>query len=416
MIKVALVNTSDIIGGAAIACYRLFEALKVCDGVEANLLVKEKFSEQTDIQLINNSFFKKKKGDLNFILEKLSFLPYERGKDIRFYYSNPNFGQDISQLPAIQDADIIHFHWINKGFLSFDSFQKIKALGKPIVWTMHDMWTFTGGCHYASACTNYENSCGNCNFLKSPATTDLSNQIWSKKKAFYQDLNIQFVTCSKWLSDVASSSGLLKSQKVTNIPNPINTDIFKPSIPSKSKTNTILFQAMNLSEERKGFQYLLKALESLKKTNPDFAKSIQLVIFGKAKGDLLENIGFKIEYLGLLKGEEAIIEAYNKSDCFIIPSLEDNLPNTVMESLACGKPVVAFNTGGIPEMVDHKKNGYIAQQKNVEDLANGIQWVLEDENRYNELSENAREKVMSHYSFEVVGSKYEEIYKSMIED
>ena len=179
--KVTIVNTSDLQGGAAIAAFRLAEALDKTEDIQLSFIVKEKLSDRPFVQAANRSPWQVYRGRLNFALEKVSFLPYEASKNIRFFYSNPNFGQDISQLPVIQEADVIHLHWINKGFLSFESLEKLFALGKPIVWTLHDMWSFTGGCHYAEHCQYFEQSCGNCFYLKSPSPADLSHQIWRKK-------------------------------------------------------------------------------------------------------------------------------------------------------------------------------------------------------------------------------------------
>ncbi len=414
--KIALINTSDIQGGAAIACYRLAKALDEREGVKVNMLVKEQLAKDSFIINANDGKFKALKGQVQFALEKLSFIPYESSKSIRFFFSNPNVGQDISELPVIQEADILHFHWINKGFLSFRSIEKLLALGKPIVWTLHDMWAFTGGCHYSKSCTNFTFKCGNCHFLKHPSDTDLSNTIWKKKKAIYKKGKLQMVTCSKWLKSVAETSSLLESVEVNSIPNPIDTTIFKPAKSNKENGKyVILFQAMNINDKRKGLHYFLEALTILKKENPTFAEKIQLLIFGKDKSDALAGIDYDVRYLGMLSNQASIVKAYNQCDIFVIPSLEDNLPNTVMESLACGKPVVAFNTGGIPEMVTHQENGFIAPQMNAAELAKGIVWTLENNERYQQLSENARAKVIGHYTNAVVARRYITLYQSILE-
>ena len=414
--KIALINTSDIQGGAAIACYRLAKALDEQEGIQVNMLVKEQLANDAFIVNANEGKFKTLKGQVQFALEKLSFLPYESSKSIRFFFSNPNVGQDISELPVIQEADIIHFHWINKGFLSFRSIEKLLALGKPIVWTLHDMWAFTGGCHYSKSCTNFTFNCGNCHFLKNPSDTDLSNSIWKKKKQVYKKGQLHMVTCSKWLKSVAETSSLLESVAVKSIPNPIDTTIFKPRPKETSNGKyVILFQAMNINDKRKGLHYFLEALAILKKENPTFAEKIQLLIFGKDKSDALEGIDYDVRYLGMLSSQASIVKAYNQCDIFVIPSLEDNLPNTVMESLACGKPVVAFNTGGIPEMVRHEENGFIAPQMNSAELAKGIVWTLENKERYQHLSQNARNKVLDNYTNAVVAKRYINLYQSILE-
>jgi len=287
-------------------------------------------------------------------------------------------------------------------------------LGKPVVWTMHDMWPFTGGCHYTAGCTNFQIACGNCAYLKTPKKTDLSNQVWQKKATLYQNKNLHFVTCSDWLNSIASTSSLLKNLPITTIPNAIDTEIFKPKEFKPTEKYTILFQAMNLKDKRKGFYYFKKALLHLKEVFPQFAAKIKLLLFGKNSSALLGDLGLEIEDLGLLSNQQAIINCYQKSHLFVIPALQDNLPNTVMESLACGVPVVGFNTGGIPEMVSHKVNGYIAEQKNITDLAKGIKWVLEDSKRYQTLAIEARKKVESNYAYNIVSTKYANLYQSLI--
>lgn len=411
--KVAMINTSDLQGGAAIAAFRLAEAYAGTKDIEVTMVVKEKRSNRDFVLHVNDSKLKHYRGFFNFAMEKASFLPYEASKDIRFFFSNPNFGQDISTIPAIRDADVLHLHWINKGYLSFHSLQRLFDLGKPILWTLHDMWAFTGGCHYAEHCDHFKQSCGSCFYLKNQGSQDLSNQIWLKKEKLYRGRNMHFVTCSRWLQQEAQSSGLLKDFPIHSIPNTIDTSVFKPLPSGEKSKKTILFQAMNINDKRKGLKYFLEALAILKKDHPDFAEQVQLLVFGKDTSGALDHLDYPVDYLGFLGSQGEIVAAYNRSDIFVIPSLSDNLPNTIMESMACGKPVVGFETGGIPEMVDHRKNGYIAPQKNVNELAAGIKWTLESEERYQELSKNALQKVQNSYTHQVIVDQYHYLYRSI---
>lgn len=413
-IKVALINTSDLNGGAAIACYRLAEAMDRDKSINVKMIVKEKTSSADFVLSANLTSISKKKGELNFALEKGSFLRHEISKSKRFLFSHPNYGQDISKIKEIKEADILHLHWINKGFLSFDSLKKLIALNKPIVWTLHDMWPFTGGCHYSAECTNYQEQCGNCFLLKNPKQNDLSSKIWHKKMALFSKANLHLVTCSAWLKSIATTSSLLSNFKVQNIPNTIDLELYRPAEKVERKKSTILFQAMNINDKRKGLKYFLEALKIIEKEYVDFSKSIELVIFGKDTRSQIDDLSFDVNYLGLLKSQQEIIDAYHQSDLFVIPSLEDNLPNTIMEAMACGVPVVGFETGGIPEMVAHKKTGYIATQKDSRNLAEGIIWALENKDRQKELAQNARRKAEEDYAHSVVSRQYKDVYESIL--
>jgi len=378
------------------------------------MMVKEKFGETDFVVPANKGKLKQKLGNFRFALEKLTFLPYESSKEIRFQYSYPNIGQDISTLSAIQEADVINLHWINKGYLSFRSLRKLFQLGKPIVWTLHDMWAFTGGCHYAGECSNYQQSCGNCFYLKNPKPKDISALTWAKKQDIYKKGNLHIVTCSEWLANVARSSSLLSNTSVQSIPNTLDTQIFKPESNKKNGKYTILFQSMNINDKRKGLKYFLEALQIIETSHPDIAKQMELLIFGKNTASAIDDLSYTTSYLGVLKEQKDIAAAYNKSDIFVIPSLADNLPNTIMESLACGVPVVGFETGGIPEMVDHLVNGYIAQQKDAKALAEGIIWTISNKERYDTLSKAAVAKVHTAYTQKIVASKYIQVYKSIL--
>jgi glycosyltransferase involved in cell wall biosynthesis len=214
----------------------------------------------------------------------------------------------------------------------------------------------------------------------------------------------------------------MKEKSVFVIPTPINSEIFKPGDSQSSRRllnlpyhkKIILFGAMNLKDVRKGFKYLIEALQILNKTNK--FHDVELAVFGKLDEKVLSSIPYKVNQLGQLKTDNEIISAYNAADVFVAPSLEDNLPNTIMESLACGKPVVAFGIGGIPDMIDHLENGYLAKARSVDDLAKGINWYFDNQENINKLRFNAREKVVKNYSQEVVAKKYKELYSSLIQN
>lgn len=402
--NVLLLNTYAH-GGAGIACRRLQAALRESGLVDAGLLTAADLGNRWP-----------------FYAERLSFLPYERDKSVRFSFSPANFGKNPLRHPLVQKADVLHLHWINQGFLSLKTIAQLAALGKPLVWTLHDMWASTGGCHYSRGCERYKNACGGCPYLRRPGPNDLSHQIWLRKKRFFPP-GIRFVACSEWLAGVARSSGLLHDYEVRAIPNPIDTTLFKP-LPQAERDNfrtqkgispgsfVLLFVAMKVNETRKGFSFLLDALQYLHAQKPDL--QIEIVVLGKSEPEDFTSLPYPVRALGMIRDADEMARAYAAADVFVIPSLEDNLPNTVMESLACGTPVVGFDTGGIPEMTRHLQEGFIAPQGDAQGLANGIYEVLNGKKPPEEYRKAARKKVETHYSNEIVAARYMALYREVL--
>ena len=422
--KITILSTFDNFGGAAIAASRLNKALNN-NGLSSNMLVQNKKGNLPNVESIAKNWFQKKLALLRFALDRYQFAFYEKDKDVRFIFSQAKIGIDVHNHFLIQQSEIVHLHWINFGFLSLNSLEKLFKINKPIVWTLHDMWVFTGGCHYSRECTNYERNCGNCvQFLKNPAENDLSHQVWERKKEIFSKANLTIVTCSEWLAQKARESSLLKDKTIISIPNPIETNVFRPIDKSVAKEyfklspdkKYILFGAVKVSDERKGFTYFAEAISIINEQftiNNIDSDNIEILIFGQAQASDFEGLPFKVNILGKLSDLETIAKAYSAASVFVSPSIEDNLPNTIMESMACGTPVVGFDVGGIPEMIDHEKSGYLAKYKSSEDLAKGIYWILFEAN-YEALANNSRQKVLDNYSEKVVAEKYKKVYQSLI--
>ena len=421
--KVLLLNTSERTGGAAIACNRLMDALNA-NGVEAKMLVRDKQTDNPNVVSINTNRWKGRLNRWRFLWERLViFLHNGFSKPNLFRVSIANTGNDIRSHPLVQDADILHLHWINQGFLSLKNIEKILHLGKPVVWTMHDMWPCTGCCHHSRDCDNYQTQCHNCFFIRNGRKQkDLSYKTFQNKQSCIRLTPIHFVTCSKWLRERSVKSALFSPQNFISIPNPINTSQYTPSSKSDARkklnlptdnSKLILFGSAKITDERKGIQYMIESCRLLKEKYYSDNGNIVLVVFGSQSSAIADKVPFKVYPLDYLTSTDKIISLYNSADLFVTPSLDENLPNTIMEAMACGTPCVGFNTGGIPEMIDHKVNGYVANYKDAEDLSDGIHWVLE-EAEYTQLSQNARKKVEEHYSETVVVEKYKTLYKSFL--
>ena len=418
--KVVLINTSDSKGGASIACRRLLFALDKLR-CQVKMLVRDKSTTHDLIISTGTFFLKKKMNSFHMLLERIYFISKANSKKYWFIFSPANTGENIAKNVHIKESDIIHLHWINQGFLSLKGLEKLVDLKKPIVWTLHDMWAFTGGCHHSADCESYKIMCANCPMLKNPATKDLSNSLWNKKSFIYKSANLNVVTCSKWLALCAQQSGLFKNIQVHSIPNPIDTNAFSPINKSelRSKYNLtnskryILFGAENLKNTFKGFSFFVDALNELILRDPKIKNETEVIVFGKSTPELIQLIPLNVINFSIVSSENKMIELYNMSDVYVTSSIQENLPNTIMESMSCGCPVVGFRIGGIPEMIDHQINGYVADYKSVSDLATGINWVLY-KSEIEELKKQARNKVLNHYSEEVVAGKYLDLYQKLI--
>lgn len=412
--RVLIVNTSDKVGGAALASYRLMEALNN-NGVKAKMLVCDKKSAGITVVGISNKILRK----WYFLWERWCiFCRLHFSKEHLWEIDTASVGFDITSLPEFQEADIIHLTWINHGMLSLTSIKKILKSGKPVVWTMHDLWNATGLCHYSRECDKFTSHCNNCVLLPNGGgDNDLSSVVFDKKKKLYSLGNIYFVTCSKWLRGEAEKSGLFIGQRITDIPNPIDTRIFHPTDKREARLSAglpldrklILFVSQNVKVERKGIKYLVEAINTLVANDPDAKNTMGIAVLGGHSAEVIDMLSLPSYPLGYVSDEKKIVDIYNSVDVFVTPSLEDNLPNTIMEAMSCGVPCFGFSIGGIPEMIDHKENGYVAEFKNAVDISKGIRWVLEEAD-YSALKDNCVHKVAKSYSQNSVSMKYIDIY------
>ena len=363
-LHIVLLSYHDSNGGAGIAAGRLKVALENA-GHRVDYIVREKASTSNALKFGNGLI-----SWLKFIAERLFFLRFEKDKTIRFLFNPGVFGSDISRHPLIQQADIVHMHWVNFGFLSVSDIAQLTKLNKPVFWTLHDMWAFTGGCHHSGACEHFQQNCGECKFLKNPNPTDLSYRMWEAKKTGFGNKNLHIITCSDWLGNRARQSSILGGHTIITIPNAIDTEFFSPDASSMGldpKKKYVLFVAMRVNAPAKGFHLLKEALQHL---DPS---TTELLIVG---GEMTEELPLKAHNFGLVKDPAKMRDIYAAADVFVTPSLEENLPNTIMEAMACGTACVGFEVGGIPEMIDHEKTGYVAQAFETADLAKGINWCL----------------------------------------
>lgn len=351
---------------------------------------------------------------ISWIDDRISSYTEKRRRKEYGLFSYPVLGTDISKIRQVREADIIILHWVQAGFFNLRSYARLAELGKPLVVVMHDMWTFTGGCHYSFSCEKYKSKCSECQVFVKKSRHDLSERGFERKqKLFSRFNNLYFVSPSNWLYNCARESVLLNHKPVFHIPNIIDNQVFK-IIEKKAARRLfslnpddkiIAFGAVSVNDPFKGWDYLQEALGIYKQKTG--GSGISVLIFGRgSNSQIKEKIPFTTRFTGFLKDEYSLVMLYNAADVFVTPSLADNLPTTILESLSCGTPVVGFNIGGIPELIEHKSNGYIARYKDSEDLAEGIRFCLES---------NMEGKLLPQFLKRTVLSKYQDLMKKLLE-
>jgi glycosyltransferase involved in cell wall biosynthesis len=410
MKKILLINTNDTGGGAAIACRRLMDALSAA-GADVRLLVLNRRSDDARITAVDAPAWLKRAAFLTERLEVFTQNGFSRER--LFQVSTASLGFNLAKHPLVAWADVIHLHWINHGLLSTEGIGELIATGKPVVWTMHDLWPLTGICHYPGPCLRYEQGCGFCPLLKSSRKGDLSERVYRRKEGVVQGAGIRFVGCSAWIADRTSCSLLAEGNCFANIPNPIDLHTFAPGdrdaarrrlgLPLDKKL--ILFGAVNAADKRKGIDFIVEASQLLAASHAD----MELLMCGRMKGDAKLPFALPVRELGFVGDTATMVDIYRAADLFLTPSLEDNLPNMIMEAMACGTPCVGFHTGGIPEMITHELNGYVARQCDAADLAQGIERVL----AMPQAGAEARRFVEANYAPELVARRYLDLYNEI---
>ncbi len=409
--KILIVNTSERTGGAAVAANRLMMALNN-NGVKAKMLVRDRQMGRKDTDVLTVAALPRSwRLRWHFIWERfVIFLHLHFSRKHLFEIDIANAGSDITRLREFQEADIIHLHWINQGMLSLGDIRRILRSGKPVIWTMHDIWPATAICHVALDCRAFTTHCRHCRLLPGGGSDhDLSETVWRRKQQMVAEENIYYVACSRWLESEAKKSSLLRGQKITSIPNPINTHIYKRCDKAEARQRLglpldrklILFASQRVTNDLKGMSYLIEACRDL--------APYEVVILGGHAEEVVGQLPLKSHPLGYVNDEQRIVDVYNAADVFVLPSLSENLPNTIMEAMACGVPCVGFKVGGIPEEIDHRRNGYVAEYRNAEDLARGIRWILAEAD-YEALSREAVRKVAQCYSQQSVALQYLDVY------
>jgi len=409
--KILIVSTYDKKGGAAKAAFRLLQGLNRTN-CEASMLVQYKSSDFNKV-ITPASRWVRSKNSINRIIDSRHLQKY-KNRNMSLFSSAFAPLSTLSKTINSMKPDLVHLHWVADSMLRIEDLRRISV---PIVWSLHDMWVFTGGCHYDDNCGKYILGCNSCPILRSNRQNDLSTKVFKRKiKTFEAISGLTIVATSRWLADCAAKSKLLQGKKIVNLPNPLDLSFYKPIKKEIARDilgldydkKIILFGAIKATDDpRKGFQELISALRLIKRHD------VNLLVAGSSYSIELPDCGHRIINFGIFYDELSLKIIYSAADLLVVPSKQENLSNMIMESLACGTPVVGFNIGGNPDLIDHKENGFLAEPYSAQDLAEGIRWVI-DHPEPDRLSDNARQKVYNNFGMEEVASRYLLLYQSVL--
>ncbi|MEP0911417.1 glycosyltransferase family 4 protein [Leptolyngbya sp. GB1-A1] len=399
------INQSDLNGGAAIAGYRLHQAL-LNSGVDSKLLVGNIQTPSKRVALVP------RKPRLE---TKLSQFAWKSGLNYLNYLGSFNIAKHL----FYREADLLNLHNLHTGYFSYLAISKL-AKTKPAVFTLHDMWSFTGHCAYSYDCDRWKIGCGRCPYPDTyPAVARDSTQLeWKLKNWAYSRSNLTIVTPSRWLTEQAQQS-MLNQFPIHHIPNGVDTQSYQPldrllcrsalGIPLNKKV--LMFGAESLKDSRKGGDLLFSALQSL--PNSLKAETI-LLVFGNSGESLAEGLEIPVISLGYVSSDRIKSIAYSAADLFIFPTRADNLPLVLQESMACGTPMVSFKIGGVPDLVRPGVTGYLASPEDSNDFCNGIVQLLEDEDLRDRMSQNCREIALKEYALETQAKRYIDLYQQVL--
>jgi glycosyltransferase involved in cell wall biosynthesis len=326
-------------------------------------------------------------------------------------------GNNLSHHPLVQSADLINLHWVNNGMLGIDNIAQFR---QPVVWTVRDMWPFTGGCHYSLSCEKYTTTCGACPVLGSSRTRDLSTARQHKKLGVFGQLPLTWAPISPWIGESLKASAVFRPHHgYRQIMNCVDTEQFYPEskpeacrrlgIPKGGK-KVVLCGAIGIHAPYKGFSLFRRAMEQLWQSDEGYL----FVFFGGLDQEMLQ--GFEGDYLSLgYLDNEKLRLAYSAADLFVIPSIQEAFGKTLVEAMACGTPGLSIAETGPGDLVEHERSGIRVESPTPNALMEGIKYFFAlPAAQRNEMGEEARRQALSRFSPEKIAGQYLELYQETI--
>ncbi|MEO8435094.1 MAG: glycosyltransferase family 4 protein [Pyrinomonadaceae bacterium] len=410
MANVLHISTSDNLGGSGRAAYRIHTGLRSL-GVRSRMLVGIKATDDPDVDLIARGAFLQTLDDWsNRLTGRLSF-------QYLFYPSS----LALLRREWVRQADVVQLYNSHGGYFSH-TVLPVLSRQRPVVWRLSDMWPMTGHCAYSFDCERWKTGCGSCPILSdSPELyRDTTALLWRIKDWIFARSALTIVAPSKWIRGLAAASPLLGRFDVKLIPNGLDTDVFRPlprevaraqfGIPASAQV--VLFSAHSILDKRKGAALIQEALERL--AGPADSVKPTLVVVGFGAQQWISELPFEVMLLDHINSDDQLAALYSAADVFVLPTLAENLPNGVVESMACGTPAITFNVGGCPDAVRHMETGYLANYRDAEDLARGIKLILSDADLRRRLGQRSRQVVEAEYNIQLQAHRFKDLYQQLL--
>lgn len=414
--RVLHLSTSDIRGGAARGAFWLHRALRE-RGVDSRMLVGRKYGSDRHVSPVNGVFAPLSER-IRDALDPLPLWRYAKTDD-----SFWTLGWVPRRMMGAVDSlrpDLIHLHWTGGGFLPVAA---LRAFRQPIVWTLRDMWAFTGGCHYSTGCRRYEGPCGRCPQLRSETGNDVSHVTWRRKRQAWRGLNLTLVPISNWLANCVRRSMLLSEYPQEVIPNGLDTARFSPVSRDQARATWglardkryILFGAIDaFRDKRKGYPQFVRAVEILARSC--WTTRAEILVFGDSAPEGMPALAIPSRFLGRIDDDRMLAQLYTAADVMVVPSIEEAFGKTLVESMACETPVVAFDGTGAADIIAHRETGYLATPFEEAELATGIEWCLEKPERTAALGKAARRRARTLFDIDVVAARYVDLYQRVLKE
>ncbi|MBL9118709.1 MAG: glycosyltransferase [Phycisphaerae bacterium] len=408
--------TNDTLGGAARSAYRLHLGLRGL-GLDVRMLARWKHSNDPSVHQVEADTI-----DANRVATERAirhrWVRDNRTELTDTLFSLGHFSIDVSLHPLVRQADVLHMHWV-ANFLGPESFASLAALRRPLVWTLHDEWAYTGGCHYTAACEQFRRGCSSCPQLREDPLR-LVERFYNERRDAWRDARLSVVTPSRWLAARAGESPLLGNHDVQVIPYGLDTTTFAPPSPEAKRVFrvrhgisrdafVIAFGVDRIGERRKGYHHLIRAIAAVRES----LRNVHLLRFGDATD--AAPLDLPTTDLGSIHDDSALALAYGAADAFVLPTLEDNLPNGVLEALACATPVIAYATGGVPDVIVDGTTGWLAPTGRVDELAARLSEASRDIEAARRMGLNGRLTILREHTLRIQAQRYQRLYDELLE-